>query len=245
MYRRVVFLPYNFRYTMNKVAKILLVEDEKSLRDVIALNLKMKGYEVSEEQDGAQALQRIQNAYFDLVILDIMLPTMSGFDICKAVREQNSTIQILMVSAKDSSADKIEGLKLGADDYLPKPFDLEELLLRVESLLRRNPNLQTSTDSITFGNNKVDFTTFEATNGSEQFQLTKREIDILELLVEKEGEVVSREDLLRKVWGYEVIPNTRTIDNYILAFRKYFEQDPKSPQYFHSVWGVGYRFTAK
>ena len=245
MYRRVVFLPYNFRYTMSKVAKILLVEDEKSLRDVIALNLKMKGYEVSEEQDGAQALQRIQNAYFDLVILDIMLPTMSGFDVCKAVREQNSTIQILMVSAKDSSADKIEGLKLGADDYLPKPFDLEELLLRVESLLRRNPNLQTSTDSITFGNNKVDFTTFEATNGSEQFQLTKREIDILELLVEKEGEVVSREDLLRKVWGYEVIPNTRTIDNYILAFRKYFEQDPKNPQYFHSVWGVGYRFTAK
>lgn len=230
---------------MSKTAKILLVEDEKSLRDVIKMNLEMKDYEVQIEQEGQSALEKLKNAYFDLVILDIMLPGLSGFDICREIRKDNQQIQILMMSAKDSSADKIEGLRLGADDYLPKPFDLEELLLRVESLLRRNPNLQENQHIIEFGKNKVDFSTFEASNGSETFQLTKRETDILELLVEKEGEVVSREDLLRKVWGYEVIPNTRTIDNYILAFRKYFEEDPKNPVYFHSVWGVGYRFTAK
>lgn len=230
---------------MSKTPKILLVEDEKSLRDVIHLNLKMKGYAVSEEKDGQKALEKLQNAYFDLVILDVMLPNKSGFEICKQIRKSNDQIQILMMSAKDSSADKIEGLRLGADDYLPKPFDLEELFLRVESLLRRNPNLQQKTDEVSFGANNVNFTTYEATNGKKSFQLTKREIDILELLVEKEGEVVSREELLRKVWGYEVIPNTRTIDNYILAFRKYFEKDAKNPTYFHSIWGVGYRFTSK
>lgn len=230
---------------MNNQPKLLLVEDEQSLQEVIELNLNLKGYNVTTESDGSNALQRIKNGYFDLVILDVMLPSMSGFEVCEQVRKINKSLQILMMSAKDSSSDKIKGLKLGADDYLPKPFDLEELLLRVESLLRRNSKFQEKQTVVQFGKNTIDFNTFEANNGKKTFALTRREVEILELLIEKEGDVVSREEILRKVWGYEVIPNTRTIDNFILSFRKYFEDDAKNPKYFHSVWGVGYRFTSK
>lgn len=229
---------------MNKTPQILLVEDEQSLNEVITMNLEIEDYEVTSVFDGQAAIDAVNAKMFHLVVLDIMLPNLDGFAVCERIRENNKDTQIIIISAKDSSADKIKGLKLGADDYLPKPFDLEELLLRVKSLLRRNGNLQQEVQKYQFGQNQINFGTFEATNGTDSFQLTKREAKLLELLVEKEGEVVSRDEILKQVWGYgDVIPNTRTIDNFILNFRKYFEEDPKKPQYFHSVWGVGYRFT--
>lgn len=229
---------------MNKQPRILLVEDEKSLSDVIKINLDIKEYHTTVIADGALAIENLQSSLYDLVILDIMLPNVNGFQICEAIRKTNRETQILIISAKDSSEDRIKGLRLGADDYLSKPFDLEELMLRVESLLRRNIHFQNERNTFSFGKNSVDFTTYIASNGKKEFQLTKREADILQMLIEREGEVVSREDILKRIWGYEILPNTRTIDNFILSLRKYFEKNPKSPKYFHSVWGVGYRFTS-
>ncbi|MBX2845482.1 MAG: response regulator transcription factor [Saprospiraceae bacterium] len=227
----------------NENVHILLVEDEKTLSDVIALNLRMEDYHVQIANDGNEALQAIRNQIFDLILLDIMLPHVNGFDILKEVRATNQVTSVLIISAKDATTDRIQGLKLGADDYLTKPFDLEELMLRVKALLRRGSTSSIS-DVYEFGSNSINFKTFEARNQHDTIQLTKREADLLKLLVDKEGEVVSRQEILKKVWGYDVLPNTRTIDNFILAFRKYFEKDPKQPEYFHSVWGVGYRFTA-
>lgn len=230
---------------MNNSAKILLVEDEKNLNEVIKLNLELEDYQVDAVFDGNEAISAIKNKTYHLIVLDVMLPFKDGFDVCKEVRQINSDTQIIIISAKDSSTDKIKGLKLGADDYLPKPFDLEELLLRVKSLLRRNKNLHQEVTEYQFGNNVINFTNFEANNGDEKIILTNREIKLLELLINKDGEVVSREEILKQVWGYgDTTPNTRTIDNFILNFRKYFEQNPKKPKYFHSVWGVGYRFTS-
>lgn len=239
-----VFLLFKYLLQVDKNIRILLVEDEKSLSDVIALNLRMKEYQTEVISDGAEALKSVTGSFYDLIILDIMLPNVDGFEICKKIRENDEETKILIISAKDSSADKIKGLKLGADDYLPKPFDLEELMLRVNSLLKRNTYINIKEDTYEFGSNCINFSNFMASNSKSEFQLTKREADLLQLLVEKEGQVVSREEILKRVWGYDVLPNTRTIDNFILAFRKYFEKNPKQPKHFHSVWGVGYRFTS-
>jgi len=222
---------------------ILLVEDEKTLSDVIKLNLDIEGYTVVNVNDGQKALDTLQNSVFDLIILDIMLPNVNGFEILKQVRSSNQHTSILIISAKDGTSDRIKGLKLGADDYLTKPFDLQELMLRVKALLRRGSSSSIA-EVYQFGENTINFKTFEAKNNKETFTLTKRETDLLKLLVDKNGEVVSREEILKRVWGYDVLPNTRTIDNFILAFRKYFESDPKVPKHFHSVWGVGYKFTS-
>jgi len=229
---------------MNEKVQILLVEDEDSLNEVIALNLKLDGYEVTSVKDGQEAIDLLDQKRFHLIVLDVMLPNYDGFDITKHVRQSNQDTQIIIVSAKDTTADKIQGLKLGADDYLPKPFELEELLLRVKSLLRRNVNLQKQEKTYSFGDNTIHFNTFVAETKNGNIQLTNREANLLALLIQREGEVVSREDILQQVWGYgDIVPNTRSIDNFVLNFRKYFEQDPKTPRFFHSVWGVGYRFT--
>ncbi len=228
----------------NNTPHILLIEDESSLSDVIALNLEMDGYKVKVIDDGAEVLPIFNKGSFDLILLDIMLPNVSGLEICKSVREKDANIPILILSAKDRTADRIKGLQLGADDYLPKPFDLEEMRLRVKALLRRSERL-TEYAIFEFGDNTINFETFQAANGNRNFSLTKKEIELLKLLIGKEGEVVSRDEILKQVWGYEVLPNTRTIDNFILSFRKYFEKNPKKPEHFHSVWGVGYRFTAE
>ena len=228
---------------MNSI-KILLVEDEPSLNEVIALNLTAQGYEVTSAFDGSEALKKVKENLFHLVVLDVMLPNKDGFDVCREIRKTNTDMQIIIVSAKDSTEDKIQGLKLGADDYLPKPFDLEELLLRVKSLLKRNSLLQAQLSSYDFGTNKINFSTYIAMTAGDPVQLTFREAKLLELLINKENEVVSRDEILQQVWGYgDAIPNTRTIDNFILNFRKYFEDNPKQPRHFHSVWGVGYKFT--
>ena len=229
-----------------KKANILLVEDEENLHATIKLNFEMEGYTVSSAYDGNQALQLIANEYFDLMVLDIMLPEIDGISITENVRLKNTETPILILSAKNTSADKILGLKKGADDYLTKPFNLEELLLRVEKLIAKNKRLQNINyvaDVYSFANNTIDFKAQQATNfNSQKIELSKKEIMLLKLLIENKNEVVNREKILQQVWGYNVFPTTRTIDNFILSFRKYFEEDVKEPKHFLSARGVGYKF---
>lgn len=231
----------------NARANILLVDDEENLHEALRLNLEMDGYSVTSAYDGTEALRKVADEYFDLIILDIMLPELDGISVAESIRVNNNEVPILMLSAKNSSADKVLGLKKGADDYLTKPFNLEELLLRVGKLIEKNKKLQvkeTVGDSYEFGNNKVDFKAQDAIawNGA-QIELSKKETMLLKLLIENKGEVVTREKILQVVWGYNVYPTTRTIDNFILNFRKYFEEDSRNPRYFHSVRGVGYKYT--
>lgn len=230
-----------------KKASILLVEDEENLHEALKLNLELEGYEVSSVFDGASALKSVQGEYFDLIILDVMLPEMDGINVTESIRLTNNEIPILILSAKNSSADRVLGLKKGADDYLTKPFNLEELLLRVQKLINKNKKLQdkeTIGNTYTFGNNAIDFKAQEATSHEGQkIQLSKKEAMLLKLLIENKNEVVPREKILQAVWGYNVYPTTRTIDNFILNFRKYFEEDSRNPRYFHSVRGVGYKYS--
>ncbi|QEH40037.1 response regulator transcription factor [Chitinophaga sp. XS-30] len=228
-------------------ASILLVEDEENLQEALKLNLELEGYEVTAVDNGTAALKAVKNEYFDLIILDIMLPEMDGLAVCENIRIQNNEVPILFLSAKNSSADRVLGLKKGGDDYMTKPFNLEELLLRVEKLIVKNKKIQDK-DSVPnvyhFGSNMIDFAAQECVGkDGKHHELSKKETMLLKLLIENKGEVVTREKILQVVWGYNVYPTTRTIDNFILNFRKYFEQDSRNSQYFHSVRGVGYKFT--
>ena len=220
----------------DKKTSILLVEDEENLHEALKLNLELEGYEVTSAFDGAAALKAVENEYFDLIILDVMLPEMDGISVTETIRISNNEVPILILSAKNSSADRVLGLKKGADDYLTKPFNLEELLLRVHKLINKNKKLldkSTIGDTYTFGNITVDFKAQEATGfNGDKIQLSKNK-----------NEVVPREKILQAVWGYNVYPTTRTIDNFILNFRKYFEEDSRNPKYFHSVRGVGYKYS--
>jgi two-component system alkaline phosphatase synthesis response regulator PhoP len=232
------------KIAMNK--RILLVEDEESLQETIKLNLELEGYEVSAVNNGKTALEEFARKRFDLVILDVMLPEVDGFTICQTIRLENTKVPILFLTAKSSAEDRIFGLKIGGDDYLTKPFNLDEFLLRVQALLKRGANeTDKAVDTFEFGNCSIDFNAFTIRDleGNEH-QLSKREMKLLRLFVERRNEVLSRETILETVWGYDVFPSTRTIDNYILAFRKYFEKDPKDPQHFLSVRSVGYKFVA-
>ena len=225
---------------------ILLVEDEEHLHEALKLNLEMDGYIVDSAYDGAEALKQIQSAHYDLIILDIMLPSLDGFSITERMRLNNNQTPILILSAKNTSANRVQGLKLGADDYLTKPFNLEELLLRVAKLIQKQAQQSKTTpqiDNYQFKGHHIDFNASEAILASGQkITLTKRELLLLKLLIEHKNTVVTREKILQLVWGYQVFPNTRTIDNFILNFRKYFELDPKHPKHFISMRGVGYKF---
>jgi two-component system alkaline phosphatase synthesis response regulator PhoP len=226
---------------------ILLAEDEENLHEALKLNLELEGYEVTSAYTGSITLQKVQQEYFDLLILDVMLPDLDGISITETIRVQNNDVPILILSAKNTGADRVLGLKKGADDYLTKPFNLEELLLRVQKLIRKNKKLNekdTVGDTYQFGSNTIDFRAQEAVNkNGERIQLSKKEAMLLKLLIENKNDVVPREKILQTVWGYNVYPTTRTIDNFILNFRKYFEQDSRNPRYFHSVRGVGYKYT--
>ncbi|WP_026750902.1 MULTISPECIES: response regulator transcription factor [unclassified Sediminibacterium] len=228
-------------------ANILIVEDELNLHEALKLNLEMEGYEVTSAFDGNEALKKVENAYFDLIIMDIMLPELDGISVTESIRVHNNEVPILMLSAKNTPADKVLGLKKGADDYLTKPFNLDELLIRVSKLIEKNKRLQVKEsigDQYKFGNNLIDFKAQDAvTWNGQHVDLSKKEAMLLKLLIENKGEVVTREKILQVVWGYNVYPTTRTIDNFILSFRKYFEEDSRNPVYFHSVRGVGYKYT--
>jgi two-component system alkaline phosphatase synthesis response regulator PhoP len=219
--------------------KILLIEDEESLINVLTLNLELEGFYVEVAKDGKHALSQF-DPKFDLVVLDVMLPEVNGFDVCTSIRKI-SQVPILFISAKGTSLDRITGLKNGADDYLVKPFNLEEFLLRVGILIdrKKEPVIE---EQFKFGTNIVNFKTYSISVNGEHTQLSKREIELLRLLIQKKNEVVSRDEILDEVWGTDNFPTSRTIDNYILNFRKYFEEDPKNPKFFKSLRGVGYKF---
>jgi len=228
------------------MTRILLVEDEEHLLEAIKLNLELEGYNVTAVKEGGQAMKIFRQERFNLVILDVMLPEVDGYTICESIRLQNSTVPILFLSAKNTSEDKITGFKRGADDYMTKPFNLEEFLLRVQALVKRGLTKEekSGVDNIyRFDGYEINFSTYQITGkNSENIALTKKEIMLLRLLIERRNEVVSREQILETVWGYDIYPSTRTVDNFILAFRKYFEPDSKKPKYFFSIRGVGYKF---
>jgi len=222
---------------------ICLVEDEQSLIEMIQFNLELDGYDIFAIRDGGLAKEHFElKIDYDLFILDVMLPRISGLDLCKIIREK-SQAPILFLSAKGTTQDRIEGLKIGANDYLPKPFDLEELILKVKILTKKEEEQKDFLLQV--GELVVDFKTFEVRSLENEIVhlFSKREIELLKLFQEKEGKVVSRDEILDRVWGKDSYPTARTIDNYILVFRKIFEKNARKPQFFHSIRSVGYKFT--
>lgn len=227
--------------------RIYLVEDEQNLADIIRLNLEMEGFFVEHISKGSVAFSNAPKIdEYDLVILDVMLPEVSGITICKEIRKY-SNIPVLFLSAKGTTQDRITGLKTGGNDYLPKPFDLEELLLKVQILLNGvdAAKQETERENYTINNRQINFLTFEITDLStnKKQTLSKREIELLKLFIGNKDRVVSRDEILSEFWDASQYPTARTIDNYILTFRKIFETDPKQPQHFFSIRSVGYRFT--
>ena len=230
--------------------RVLLVEDEPNLAAGLAENLRAEGYAVDVLGDGLEALRWFDGESADLIILDVMLPGLDGFEVCERLREQGNLTPVLFLTARGDPSDRIRGLESGGDDYLAKPFHLKELLLRVRAILRRRDWYRAASAApesavLRFSGNEVDFRSFRARawNGVEQ-ELTEKEAMILKVLSQHPNEIVSREDLLEQVWGYDVFPSSRTVDNFILRLRKRFERDPANPQHFLTVWGVGYRFIA-
>ena len=221
------------------------MEDEENLHYAIKLNLEMDGFSVISAFNGKNAVSKYKKGRFDLIILDVMLPEMNGFDICEVIRLDNSKIPILFLTAKSTNEDKVKGLKM-ADDYLTKPFNLKELLLRVKNLLKRTNVVELNGDSAKtlIAGCLVDFNSFEVTDkDNNKISLTHKQIKLLKLFVDKQDEVISRQEILEKIWGYDVYPSSRTIDNFILMFRKIFEKNLPSTTHFKSVRGVGYKFT--
>lgn len=228
--------------------RVMVVDDEEHLALGISENLEAEGYQTLLAFDGAQALAKLREHDVDLVVLDVMMPVLDGFAVCERLRADGNQVPVLFLTARSALDDRIRGLEAGGDDYLSKPFALEELLLRVAAILRRKgwyaPDDRPADDLIEWDGNRVDFRTYVGTtwDGREE-SLTHKEAMILKFLAEKDGEIASREDILERVWGYDVYPSTRTIDNFIVRLRKRFERDPEHPKHFHTVRGVGYRFT--
>lgn len=226
--------------------KILIIEDEESLVRGLKDNLKDEGYAVSAASDGKKGLEKALKENYSLVLLDIMLPGINGFDVCKKIKIKKLTLPIIMLTAKAKEADKILGLELGADDYITKPFSVNELLARIRAVLRRAEVHQGAKkqklDSYGFGDIKLDFIKLEAYRGKKKLRLSKREFDILAYMIKRKGEVITRNDLLDVVWGYDVFPTTRTVDNFIARIRKQIEEKPSKPKYIQSIRSAGYKF---
>ncbi len=231
--------------------RVLVVEDDPHLAAGVMENLRAEGYEVVCAGDGESALGWLRQGRCALIVLDVMLPGIDGLAVCRTLRLAGDSTPVLFLTARGDPADRVRGLEAGGDDYLAKPFHLQEFLLRVRAILRRwdwyrGASATAQTAVLHFGGNEVDFRAFRARawNGEPQ-ELTEKEAMILKVLSEHAGEIVSREDLLERVWGYDVFPSTRTVDNFILRLRKRFEKDPANPRHFLTVWGVGYRFLAE
>lgn len=229
---------------MNSPARILIVDDESHLADGIRENLDAEGYETHVAYDGQQGLLKARAESFDLFVLDVMMPHIDGLRLCETLRAEGIHTPVLFLTVKSTPEDRIRGLELGGDDYMAKPFHLRELLLRVAALLRRGKAAQQRVVKLEFGDNEVDFANYHARawDGSDH-QLTHKEAMILKVLSDEDGVIVTREDMLDRVWGHEMFPSTRTVDNFIVRLRKRFERNPEEPAHFHTVRGVGYRFT--
>lgn len=229
------------------VARICFVEDDPTIQELVSEKLKQNQYQVDCFSQGEELPTDLST--YDLFILDVLLQgDLTGLQVCGHIRKVLPEVPILILSALSTSQDRIEGLRLGADDYLGKPFEMEELLLRVHGMLKRREFYQTrpsSGDVFRWEAGEIDFSKRRVTTKRETLYLSQKECMILKLLIEKEGKVVSREEILEKVWGYHLFPSNRTVDNFMVRLRKIFEENPSEPQYFESVWGEGYRFTGK
>ncbi len=222
--------------------KILVIEDDRELLEGLVDNLSLEGYKVISAGDGKKGLDLARKESPDLIILDLMLPKLSGEEICKILRQEENLTPIIMLTAKGEESDKVKGLRLGADDYLTKPFSLLELLARIEAVLRRVQKERIQIDKYQFEDITIDFTRLEAKKGSREIKLSSKEFSILKFLVSHQGEVIRRETLLREVWGYNVFPSTRTVDNFIAKLRKKIEKNPEKPKHILTVHGIGYKF---
>ncbi|HEX8247994.1 MAG TPA: response regulator transcription factor [Pyrinomonadaceae bacterium] len=225
--------------------KVLLVEDEEGLILTLTDRLRSEGFDVASAKDGEAGLARALSESFDLIILDVMLPRKNGFDVCRDLRQKQIETPVLMLTAKGETIDKVLGLKLGADDYLTKPFEVIELLARVEALLRRAPKTQgASPDAFRFGAVSVDFKRAEVRKENAPVELSAMEFKLLQFLIENRGAVHSRDKLLDEVWGYDAMPSTRTVDVHVAWLRQKLEENPKYPQFIQTVHGFGYKFNA-
>lgn len=223
--------------------KILIVEDEESILMPLEDNLKLEGYEVSCARDGLEGLSMAADHFFDLIVLDIMLPRLDGFEVCKRLRQDRVMTPILMLTAKSQEVDKVLGLELGADDYVTKPFSSRELLARVKAILRRAKEPHRGIDFFRFDAIELDFVKYEAKKTGQPVPLTALEFTLLHFLVRNRGRVVHRNEVLDGVWGKDVYVDARTVDKHISLLRKKFEDDPQDPKYILGVRGVGYKFT--
>jgi len=221
--------------------KILIVDDEKKLLRTLGDFFRGQGYDVLTAETGRAATELALTKAPDLVILDIMLPDVSGYDVCRRIKEKRPSLRVLMLSAKGEEGDKVVGLELGADDYLSKPFGLRELLARVRAMLRRGETPPGEIKRCVVGAATVDLETYQVIRGKAREDLTALETKIFSYLAARRGKVVTREELLEQIWGFEVIPTTRTVDNLVLKLRKKIEPDPQRPRYLLTVYGAGYR----
>ena len=226
--------------------RLLVVEDEAHLAEVIADNLEIEGYAVEVTGDGERALERVRAAPPALIVLDVMLPGLDGFAVCERLRAEGCDVPVLFLTARNENEDRVRGLELGGDDYLGKPFDLRELILRVRAILRRAQWFREPSragERLVLGDAVVDFKTYTARVGRRETRLSTKETMILRCLAERAGEVVSRAEILDRVWGYDAFPTTRTIDNFVVRLRRILEPDPGQPRYLHTIRGTGYRLT--
>ncbi len=221
---------------------ILLVEDEPHIAEGILFNLEAEGYRSVHCLSAEEAITKLDTDSFDLLVLDIMLPGIDGLELCRRLRKSGSDLPILMLTARGDEVDRVAGLSAGADDYLTKPFSLKEFLLRVKALLRRSRPTRAEKTTYTFGDNLIDLAERRAITATAQIELTELEVKMLELFFSREGKVISRGELLQTVWGMSPDTETRTLDNFIVRLRKYFETDPTHPDHFKTVRGRGYRF---
>jgi DNA-binding response OmpR family regulator len=223
--------------------KILIVEDEPNIGRGLKDNLEFEGYQIDLAADGAAGLNLILTNHYDLILLDVMMPEMSGFDVCKKAREKGIEVPIILLTAKSEEFDKVLGLELGADDYITKPFSLRELLARIKAVLRRGIVTEDgkTREEFVIGKLNVNFSTFVAADSGGPVKMSHKEFAILQYLVQRKNEIISRTDLLEKVWGYEESPTTRTVDNFIVKLRNKIEQDPNDPRIILTVHGTGYK----
>ncbi len=224
--------------------RILVIDDEPQMLRGLRDNLEIEGYDVTTAANGEEGLAKALGVRPDLVILDLMLPRKSGFDVCRELRDRRLRLPIIMLTARTRETDKVLGLELGADDYLTKPFSLPELLARIRAVLRRTHPTLEPPDAYTFGDVSVNFRTHRALKGDEPLSLTSREFDLLQYLIARRGEVVTREELLSEVWGYDGGSMTRTMDNFVSKLRQKIERTPHQPEFILTIHGAGYKFVA-
>jgi DNA-binding response OmpR family regulator len=222
--------------------KILIIEDERPILKALESNLSAEGYQVDTAMDGALGLEKARDPSFDLILLDLMLPKVTGEEICRRIRQDGIATPVLVLTAKGEEENRIAGFQLGADDYVSKPFSIRELLGRIQAILRRSGGQKSLLAHSHFGNVSVDFLKMEVRRGEQQIFLTTRELAILRLMVSNKGVVISRDRLLNEVWGYEAYPTTRTVDNQIVKLRQKLEDDPENPRHILTVRGSGYKF---